>query len=187
MFSDASASMASSAPSPIVGTRRRRRSAAMTRSMIDPIVRWVRAHAFTRVALQFPDELLGETVRIVSALRELLLVSGDENREMESASTSSATTKTAEEVSLFVLADNTFGSCCPDEITAEHYSAQCIIHFGGACLSKSAKLPVFYVEDCQREDDEDLKVSPKVWPVISRMLWRPRQAVSPTRRLGHSF
>lgn len=45
----------------------------------------------------------------------------------------------------FCLCDNTFGSCCPDEITAKHYDADCIIHFGPACMSHSSALPVFYV------------------------------------------
>lgn len=49
-------------------------------------------------------------------------------------------------VRLFVLADNTFGSCCPDEITAQHYTTDCIVHFGDACMSRSTRLPVLYVQ-----------------------------------------
>lgn len=99
---------------------------------VDPIVSWVADGAFERVALQFPDEMLGESVTVVSSLGERL-----------------------PNVSWFVLADNTFGSCCPDEVTADHYNAQCIVHFGGACLSKSAKLPIFYVEEV--EDSVEIK------------------------------
>jgi diphthamide biosynthesis protein 2 len=84
------------------------------------------AVAFQRVALQFPDELLPDTVLIVQKLRELL---------------AEATPSTK----LFVLADTTFASCCPDEITAEHYQADAIVHFGYACLSKTTRLPVHYV------------------------------------------
>lgn len=43
------------------------------------------------------------------------------------------------------LCDNTFGSCCPDEITAKHYGVECIVHFGDACMSNGCSLPVFYV------------------------------------------
>ena len=32
-----------------------------------------------------------------------------------------------------------------DEVTAEHNSADCVIHYGRACLSQTQKLPVFYV------------------------------------------
>lgn len=81
---------------------------------------------YRRVALQFPDELLPDTVLVVHKLRELL-------------------GELAKDVQLFVLADTTFASCCPDEITSEHYQADAIVHFGYACLSKSTRLPVFYV------------------------------------------
>lgn len=50
-----------------------------------------------------------------------------------------------ERMQFFGLCDNTFGSCCPDEITGLHYGADCIIHFGPACMSHSSTLPVFYV------------------------------------------
>ena len=32
-----------------------------------------------------------------------------------------------------------------DEIAAQHYSADCIIHYGRACLSPTRRLPVLYV------------------------------------------
>jgi len=38
-------------------------------------------------------------------------------------------------VSLFILADTTYGQCCVDEVAAEHVEAQAIIHYGPACLS----------------------------------------------------
>lgn len=46
---------------------------------------------------------------------------------------------------LCCLCDSTFGSCCPDEITAKHYGVECIIHFGPACMSNASTLPIFYV------------------------------------------
>lgn len=39
----------------------------------------------------------------------------------------------------------TFDSCCVDEVAAEHFAADSIIHFGHACLSPTSRLPVLYV------------------------------------------
>ena len=36
-------------------------------------------------------------------------------------------------------------SCCVDEVAAEHVSADCVVHFGHACLSPTSRLPVHYV------------------------------------------
>lgn len=36
-------------------------------------------------------------------------------------------------------------SCCVDEVTAQHYNADCIIHYGHACLSPTRRLPVKFV------------------------------------------
>jgi len=38
-------------------------------------------------------------------------------------------------------------SCCVDTVAAEHYEADCIVHFGHSCLSLVDKIPVFYVTD----------------------------------------
>ena len=38
-----------------------------------------------------------------------------------------------------------FHSCCVDEVTAQHYNADCIIHYGHACLSPTCRLPVRFV------------------------------------------
>lgn len=36
-------------------------------------------------------------------------------------------------------------SCCVDEVAAEHYSADSIIHYGRSCLSPTERLPVLFV------------------------------------------
>ncbi len=46
---------------------------------------------------------------------------------------------------MYVLADTTYGSCCVDEVAAAHVDAQCVVHFGHACLSRTSRLPVYYV------------------------------------------
>jgi diphthamide biosynthesis protein 2 len=38
-------------------------------------------------------------------------------------------------VSLFVMADSTYGSCCVDEVGASRINADCVIHYGHTCLS----------------------------------------------------
>ncbi|KAK7201353.1 putative diphthamide synthesis protein [Novymonas esmeraldas] len=113
---------------------------------------------FMRVALQFPDELLGDAVAVVHSLGELVaddaryiaamerkLAAPAEASQVRPASLDNPHRPTAA-MRLFVLADNTFGSCCPDEITAQHYTADCIVHFGDACMSRSTRLPVYYVQ-----------------------------------------
>ncbi|RMX51186.1 hypothetical protein pdam_00004083 [Pocillopora damicornis] len=46
---------------------------------------------------------------------------------------------------VFVLADTSYGSCCVDEVAAEHIEADLIIHYGRACLSQTRRLPVLHV------------------------------------------
>ena len=132
---------------------------------------------FMRVALQFPDDLLADSVAVVGALQRLLTsdpryaaamhamleAEGDlgssasesaVRRAVGAAGTAASARPPAMnnphrpvgEVRVFVLADNTFGSCCPDEITAQHYMADCIVHFGDACMSRSTRLPVLYIQ-----------------------------------------
>ncbi|CCJ30002.1 unnamed protein product [Pneumocystis jirovecii] len=76
---------------------------------------------FQRVALQFPDELLGDASEVSVRL----------SRDVPAA--------------FFILGDTSYGSCCVDEITAEHVNADCLIHYGHACLSPIERLPVKYV------------------------------------------
>lgn len=52
--------------------------------------------------------------------------------------------KTPEE-RLYILADTSYGACCVDEIAAEHVNADVVVHYGRACLSPTARLPVVYV------------------------------------------
>jgi len=88
-----------------------------------------KALAFTRVALQFPDHLLPDSVAVINILKQRIAERG------------------APLPKLFVLADTTFAPCCPDEMTAQHYTADAMVHFGYACLSKSTRLPILYVHE----------------------------------------
>ncbi|GFT10977.1 2-(3-amino-3-carboxypropyl)histidine synthase subunit 2 [Nephila pilipes] len=98
---------------------------------IDRCAEWIRSHNFSKVALQFPDNLLGDAMTVALKLGEI--ISGQ----------------------VFVLGDTSYGSCCVDEIAAEHVSADAIIHFGHSCLSPTKRLPVLYVFGKQVFDIED--------------------------------
>ncbi|MPC09588.1 Diphthamide biosynthesis protein 2 [Portunus trituberculatus] len=84
-------------------------------------VAWVRQGHHHKVCLQFPDELLGDAAAVAEAL----------------------TCQLAQPV--YILGDTTYGSCCVDEVAAEHVGADAVIHFGNTCLSPSQRLPVLYV------------------------------------------
>nr|XP_060629332.1 2-(3-amino-3-carboxypropyl)histidine synthase subunit 2 [Anolis sagrei ordinatus] len=78
-------------------------------------------NGFTKVALQFPDDLLSD--------------SGDVAIKMEAASGAK----------MYILGDTSYGSCCVDEVAAEHVDAEAVVHYGPACLSPCCKLPVLHI------------------------------------------
>ncbi|XP_038160179.1 2-(3-amino-3-carboxypropyl)histidine synthase subunit 2 [Cyprinodon tularosa] len=82
---------------------------------------FIKEHSYGKVALQFPDELLVDSAAVAAEIER------------------NTQTKT------FILGDTSYGSCCVDEVAAEHVGADCIVHYGGACLSPSKRLPVMYV------------------------------------------
>ena len=53
---------------------------------------------------------------------------------------------------VLTLFSSFFYSCCVDEVAAEHYQADSIIHFGATCLSPTQHLPVLYVLCCEPVD-----------------------------------
>ncbi|KAJ3764206.1 putative diphthamide synthesis protein-domain-containing protein [Lentinula raphanica] len=88
---------------------------------------------FKRVALQFPDELLHDSVQIFRELKRRI----GSDRE------------------LYVLADTSYGSCCVDEVAAQHVDANALVHYGHACMSQTYRLPVIYVFGKKPIDEED--------------------------------
>lgn len=46
---------------------------------------------------------------------------------------------------IFILGDTSYGSCCVDEVAAQHLFADCVVHYGRTCLSATSKIPVIYV------------------------------------------
>ena len=82
---------------------------------------WVRGRGFGRVALQVPAARLGGAAALC---REVARASGAE---------------------CFVLADTSYGECCVDELCAGHLDADCVVHFGEACLSPTQSIPALCV------------------------------------------
>ncbi|KIJ50390.1 hypothetical protein M422DRAFT_204294 [Sphaerobolus stellatus SS14] len=78
---------------------------------------------YKQIALQFPDELLHVSVPIFNSLKKRL----------------------PDDVGLYVLADTSYGSCCVDEVAAQHVNADIVVHYGYSCLSKPSRLPVLYI------------------------------------------
>ncbi|KAH0554997.1 2-(3-amino-3-carboxypropyl)histidine synthase subunit 2 [Cotesia glomerata] len=88
---------------------------------INDCVQWIKARGLEKVCLQFPDSLLKDSAIVAVELENYL------NKKV------------------YILGDTTCGSCCVDEVTANHIQADGIIHFGHACLNPTVKLPVFHV------------------------------------------
>uniref|UniRef100_A0A8C5QA33 2-(3-amino-3-carboxypropyl)histidine synthase subunit 2 n=1 Tax=Leptobrachium leishanense TaxID=445787 RepID=A0A8C5QA33_9ANUR len=88
---------------------------------VDKTIAFIQENRFQRVALQFPDELLAHSVTVARKLEE------------------------ATAAKTYILGDTSYGSCCVDEVAAEHVSADAVVHYGRACLSPCSRLPVSYV------------------------------------------
>jgi len=84
-------------------------------------VEFIEDSRLTKVCLQFPDNLLQFSVKIALWLEKYI------NKKV------------------FVLGDTSYGSCCVDELAAQHVEGDAIIHFGHGCLSPTSRLPVLYI------------------------------------------
>ncbi|XP_061613427.1 2-(3-amino-3-carboxypropyl)histidine synthase subunit 2 [Phyllopteryx taeniolatus] len=76
---------------------------------------------FGQVALQFPDALLHDSTAVAAEIERIT------------------------QAKVYILGDTSYGSCCVDEVAAEHVGADCMVHYGRACLSPSKRLPLMYV------------------------------------------
>ncbi|TKA21707.1 hypothetical protein B0A50_08789 [Salinomyces thailandicus] len=125
----------------------------------------IRDGRWKRIALQFPDEMLVDAPRVFEGLcdglreerKRMRVVAQDvveTANEVKNISLveedkglngrDSAQEEDTEE-RLCILADTSYGACCVDEIAAEHVEAEVVVHYGRACLSPTARLPVIYV------------------------------------------
>ncbi|CAZ84012.1 unnamed protein product [Tuber melanosporum] len=137
---------------------------------IDRTVEGIIARGYTRVALQFPDELLGDSTRVYELVLEgISMENGQEPRtgttengdrpgsggakfKGEGNCATDSLTKpihneetATPEAPAFILADTSYSACCIDEIAAEHCGADVLVHYGRSCLSPTTRLPVIYV------------------------------------------
>ncbi|KAJ4493661.1 putative diphthamide synthesis protein-domain-containing protein [Lentinula edodes] len=103
---------------------------------IERTAREIEEDNLKRVALQFPDELLHDSVQIFGRLKRRIGLDKE----------------------LYVLADTSYGSCCVDEVAAQHIDANALVHYGHACMSQTYRLPVIYVFGKKPIDVEDCVV-----------------------------
>lgn len=116
----------------------------------------IRNGGWGRIALQFPDTMLCDAPRVFEELERELKAGGNvvarEVAKEESLETNFNALAVDKEDGLkregwkiYILADTSYGSCCVDEIAAEHVDAEVVVHYGRSCLSPTARLPVIYV------------------------------------------
>jgi len=90
---------------------------------MDKVAAWVTRGKFCRVALQFPADSISLAPKFAEELRAAL----------------------GRDAQVFVLGDTSYGDCCVDEVGAEHYGADCVVHFGYSCQSAPLRLPTLLV------------------------------------------
>lgn len=103
-------------------------------------VKFVLEHNYKRVAIQLPDNLLKYSLSLIHELQDECKKQFKMNVDEENPI-------------FYLLADTTFGSCCPDYIAAQHVNADLIVHYGDACRPTSVvdekvnllKIPTYYV------------------------------------------
>ncbi|PSR82783.1 putative diphthamide synthesis protein-domain-containing protein [Coniella lustricola] len=91
-----------------------------------------------KIALQFPDHMLGDAPKVVELLQ-------NELAKLSEGKGSSDTDADPVKERIWILADTSYSACCVDEIAAEHADAQVVVHYGRSCLSPTSRLPVIYV------------------------------------------
>lgn len=119
----------------------------------------IRQGRYKRIALQFPDEMLPDAPRVFQ-----LLSRGLDKQEFTDRPQRNGTKDTSEPEGLdqsvqdlkieyadrqpprlYILGDTSYGTCCVDEVAAEHVDADVVVHYGRSCLSPTSRLPVIYV------------------------------------------
>ncbi|KAI8839893.1 Diphthamide synthesis DPH1/DPH2 [Chytridium lagenaria] len=95
---------------------------------IDQTVSIIKNGNLRKIALQFPDELLHVSASVVAQLNQTCQTNNIDPLP-----------------SFFILADTTYGSCCVDEIAADHVNADLIVHYGHSCLSRNVRISTQHV------------------------------------------
>lgn len=92
----------------------------VTRFYIEETCKWIIDNHYTKVCLQFPDDLLGVSVVIYEEIKKRV------------------------DADIYILGDTSYASCCVDTVAASHVQGDAVVHYGHTCFSKS-NLPVFIV------------------------------------------
>ncbi|KAJ5759035.1 hypothetical protein N7520_006191 [Penicillium odoratum] len=126
---------------------------------IERTLKEIRQARYKRIALQFPDDMLPDAPRVFQLLSrglksEVASSNGSAGQANGQADTEENITEGVSQLSvdgetwspkLYILADTSYGTCCVDEVAAEHVDADVAVHYGRSCLSPTARLPVIYV------------------------------------------
>ena len=122
----------------------------------------IRDGNWKRIALQFPDDMLVDAPRVFEALSNELQNARKRRKFLGSETVNDVDNNNPDgkiekdmvklDISsehdpekIYILADTSYGACCIDEVAAEHVDADVVVHYGRACLSPTARLPVIYV------------------------------------------
>ncbi|CAD7944596.1 unnamed protein product [Amoebophrya sp. A25] len=114
-----------------------------------------------RVGLQFPTR--EESVPSVRVLTRELDLLEEESSGASSSSTSTRNNRSSSgvvandekpppRIQLCILGDSDYGHCCVDEISAQHYDCDLIVHFGHTCLTIPRRIPTLFCMRCRRLD-----------------------------------
>ena len=124
---------------------------------IERTLKDIRQARYRRIALQFPDDMLPDAPRVFQLLsRGLEREEVGTNGTQPSNQTDAGLAQSINELQvddkteqypprLTILADTSYGTCCVDEVAAEHVDADVVVHYGRSCLSPTARLPVIHV------------------------------------------
>ncbi|KIX06966.1 diphthamide biosynthesis protein 2 [Rhinocladiella mackenziei CBS 650.93] len=125
-----------------------------TRYEVRRTINEIKQRKWNRVALQFPDHMLQHAARVYQLLARGLRDNGqhshataatDGKQPSETHISELSIEEDIKPVRLTILGDTSYGSCCVDEIAAEHVDADAVVHYGRACLSPTARLPVLHI------------------------------------------
>lgn len=103
-----------------------------------------------RVALQFPDAMLADAPWVVEAVQREF----GKLEDHDASTPGDALQDKKQKRRLYILADTSYSACCVDEIAAEHADADAVVHYGRACLSPTARLPVLHIFTRQELDHD---------------------------------
>lgn len=119
---------------------------------IQRTVEQIRKGKYKSIALQFPDSLLPDAPRVQQELKVWLYLPPLQRfivvRRIDCVLCTCVDVQNGLEnryERIFILGDTSYGSCCVDEVAAQHLFADCIVHYGRTCLSATSTIPVVYV------------------------------------------